>query len=431
MRVLIRYAARNLRRQKARTVLTTTAVVLAVGLVMVGDTVIGGITANLMDAMSRTTGHLRFRHLDYEKESRFSPLDYTLDERQALSERLAGLTEVVRVQPRINFRMMVQYTDESTIVAEDQVLDEDALTDAQIFGEKVVEFAPAIALMPAVEAAADRIDDAVIAGSWFTSDTAAEVVIGKELARRLGVKPGQRVELVSYRGGVTDAEATVVGVFDTGNRVANKLAYVPLAVAESLLDLRDQATEVLVFGSSHWRTAALTRQVEAAGLGAGLEVRPWHDIGIARVMVDLLGFVVGLMLVCIVVVAVAGLLNTMLMTVMERQREIGVLMALGLPRRSIVGAILLEALVFGLLGTAIGLALGLAVSQALVVHGVSLGADTTRNVPLLIDEVIYGVITPWGVARAALIGPVVALLGSLSPALKASAVQPVEAMRSN
>ncbi len=431
MNLLVRYAFRNLARQKARTLLTTTAVVLAVGLVMVGDTVIGGLTANLMDSMSRTTGHLRLRHVEYEKESRFSPLDFTISDRRALVEKLSALEEVERVQPRITFRMMVQYTDESTIVPEDEVVDEDALTDAQIFGEKVVEFAPAVAFLPGVEAEGDRLDEALIAGAWFSAEDAAEVIIGKELARRLRVKPGQGVELVSYRGGVMDTSATVVGVFDTGNRVVNKVAFVPLPVSEQLLDMKDQVTDLLVFGESHWRTAALMSEVEASGLVDGLEARPWYDLGMARVMVQLLGFVVTLMLACIVIVAVAGLLNTMLMTVMERQREIGVLMALGLPRRSIVGAILLEALVFGLLGTAVGLGLGLAASQALVVHGLELGADVNRNVPFVIDEVIHGVITPGGVLRAALIGPVVAILGSLSPALKASAVQPVEAMRKN
>jgi putative ABC transport system permease protein len=119
----------------------------------------------------------------------------------------------------------------------------------------------------------------------------------------------------------------------------------------------------------------------------------------------------------------------MLMNVLERRREIGVLLALGLSRRRVVGAILLEAVILAAVGAAAGTLLGLAGATYLVEHGIELGSAHVANLPIAVGETMHGRLTAVGVVRAVLLGIATAVVGALWPAWKASALSPVEAMR--
>ncbi len=426
---LIRYAARNLTRQKVRSVLTTAAVAFAVGLVVLGNTFINGLGEHTLAEFTRFTGHVQLRHADYDKEWRFAPLDLTVNDFTPLREKLTAVPGVVGVLGRIEFSVMVQYTDESTIVPEDKVVDESTLTDDQIFGRKVVEVTPALGVEPSLERARNRLQRKVIRGSFFSADDAKEVVIGAELARRLNVDVGRKLEIVSFREGIFDAQVTVVGVMDTGSKIENRLAYLPLGLASQLVDLGDSVTQVQVFGDNYKDSSDLRDAVKASGVASHLAVKPWNEVGIFRTIVTLFDTILGFMLVMIVLVAAVGLLNTMLMTVMERQREIGILMALGVTRWRVIGGFLAEATLYGLVGCIIGGLGGVLGSLPLVEHGITLGADNMRGLPMAFEPVVYGILSPAAVGWAIGTGFVVALLGAFWPSFRASRIQPVEAMR--
>ena len=129
--------------------------------------------------------------------------------------------------------------------------------------------------------------------------------------------------------------------------------HVPLDRAEVLLDMHDEVTELLVFGEEFEKSGALLEAIEGAGLADGIATARWENIGLMRSMTPLFDGIMALLLFAILLVAGAGLLNTMLMSVLERQREIGVLLALGLSRPKIVGSIVSEAGIFALAGSAI------------------------------------------------------------------------------
>lgn len=426
---LFRYALRNLLRHRIRTALTTLAVSLAVGMVLIGATFIAGLGESVMTEFTRMTGHVRLRNAQYEKESRFEPLEYSVKGWRGLRDKLLALPGVKRVQARLSFRVLLQYTDESTIVPESAGIPEDKLTDEQIYGRQVIEFAPALGVEPESERTANNLDQKLSAGRWFSAEGAGEMLIGAELAHRLGVKPGDKLLLLSMRQGMTDALLTVAGIFDTGNKMQNRFCYVPIGAAEQLLRVPDEASELLVFGKSYRDADPLARMLLSSGLVDGLEVKKWNEIGIFRLITTIFTFIISLMLSAIIIVASVGLLNTMLMTVLERQREIGVLLAMGLSRGRVVGVFLLEALLFGVAGCLVGGLLGVAGSLYFVEHGINLGSQATRNLPFAVNQTIYGVLTAGSVVTSVGIGLVVAVLGALWPALRASSIQPIEAMR--
>lgn len=424
--MILRYAARNLARHRIRTALTTVAVVLAVGLIIVANALLDGMNTHVFQQFTVQTGHVRVQHEAYERESRFGALDYTVDkrrERQAAMEAVAGVT---RVQARIRFGAMLQSTDLSTIIHDPDV-DEETLTDEQIFGRKVIEMGPAVAIQPSRER--EGLESRLVQGSYFSSDAAPEVLIGVELAKRLGVKPGDSIELLTQRHGLADMSAQVVGVFDFGHRMTNRAVYVPLERAEELLEMADHATELLVFGEDYKQSAELLAALEKSGQVEGLAATRWQEIGMMRSVSKLFDGLLGLLLFAILMVAGAGLLNTMLMSVLERQREIGVLLALGMSRAKIVTAIVSEAVLFALIGSALGVLLGVAGAWPLVQTGLELGADATAAMPVPVSETIHADLTVIAVVRAALIGVFVAIGGALGPALSATRVSPVAAMR--
>ncbi len=429
--LILRYAYRNLARHRARTVLTTLAVVLAVALLLVGNTLIDGLKRHIMGEYTSNTGHVRIRNKSYDKESRFEPLDYTVAPYRELVARIEKIPDVATVLPRIRFGMMLQHTDTSTMLSEAElaaVEDESTLTDEQIFGKKVIEFAPGVAIAPERDAKINKLTQQLVAGTYFDGKDIHEVMLGVELARRLGVKANDSLELVSYRDGVSDAEVRIVGLFDAKNTLANRQAYVPLPLAEGLLRMPNQATELLVFATDITKSGELLTALAQHGLGEDWTLTEWRHIGLMRIVSQLFDVVFGGLTFAILLVAAAGLLNTMLMSVFERQREIGVLLALGLDRRSLVSAILLEAVIFAIAGSIIGALVGSAGSFYLVEHGIKVGA-ASRSLPIAVGDAIHGYFTAAAVVRAMAVGVLTAVVGALWPALKGSSVDPVIAMR--
>lgn len=425
--LLVRYARRNLSRQRGRSLLTVLAVGLAVGLVIVGTTLIEGLVNNFLEEYARNTGHVRVRHPRYDQLSRFEPLEYTVTESAARERALAALPGAVAVLPRIRFGMMLQYTDTSTIVPNDAGVPESELTDEQIFGRKTLELASCTAIDPDKERARSKLESQLVRGRWFSA-AADEIIVGIELAERLSIDVGKTLELISFRDGLRDTSARVVGVFDSGNRLINRGSIVPVAAARALLDLPDQATELLVFAPSLSESRQLLQELRSHPSTTELALAEWRSIGIMRTVTVLFRVVFGALTIAILVVAVAGLLNTMLMNVLERRREIGVLLALGLSRPRIIAAIVLEATTLAAIGAAVGALLGVSGSLYLVHHGIELGSGT-ENLPVAVGDVIYGRLTALNVVRAVALGGMTAVLGALWPAWKASKLNPVDAMR--
>ncbi len=429
MAFLMRYAQRNLRRNPARSALTLFAVVMSVTMLLVGHAVLTGLRGHVVSEFSKHTGHVRLRDSDYEREARFDPLDHVVEDWSALADRIRAVPGVARVTGRIHFRGMLQSTDESTIVPESAGIPEDQLTDEQIFGRKRLELAPGLAFVPSGERDSLKLHERLVGGADFSSDDAAEVLLGADLAARLAVRPGQTIQLVSHRKGVAGIDLVVVGIVRYGNRFYDRLAHVPLNTVQRLLDLEGAVTEVLVTGPGLDAAADLRETLVARGLISGLEVRIWSEIGMARVVSAIFDTVLGVLLFMILGVAGVNLLNTMMMTVLERQREIGTLMSLGLHRGRIVRLFLYEAGLYGVLGSALGAALGTVVAHLAQDYGIRLGAGATQRMLVPMGDTIHPEPTLRGLVLAVSVGVLVSLLGALWPALRASRVQPIDALR--
>jgi ABC-type lipoprotein release transport system permease subunit len=250
------------------------------------------------------------------------------------------------------------------------------------------------------------------------------------MAERLEVTVGDRVTLV---GRATHQQMrrrtmTVVGIYDLGLPEAEKrMAYISLAEAQTLFDLRDQATEVVValqsVGQEKAVVAALQEALPAYEVAAWQELNPEmnQSLQVDKQIMSIFGLVV-------LLIAGVGILNLMLMAVFERTREIGLLAAMGLKRHEILGLFLLEGVLIGLLGALIGGVLGGLIVSAVGQVGIRLSVAEMGEMLALLGDRLYPALQIELLLGRALTIAVIAALASLYPAWQASKREPAEAL---
>ncbi len=185
------------------------------------------------------------------------------------------------------------------------------------------------------------------------------IIVGSELARKLGVHVGDAVSVASTGAGSSGVPRirsfVVVGEFDSGMPDYDAgLAYVSLADAQRLYEMGDGVTGIEVKVSDLYRADAIARDI-ATALGSGYRVRDWmeanHNLFSALKLQKTVYFIV---LLLIILVAAFTVLATLIMVVMEKRKDIAILKSMGAPRAAIARVFIFKGLVIGGLGTLIG-----------------------------------------------------------------------------
>ena len=266
----------------------------------------------------------------------------------------------------------------------------------------------------------------------------ADIYLGDELAKSLEVVPGDRVVLTVSPVGASKPSAAafvVRGTFTTGvNELDASYLQIPLAEAQKLLELGNSVSQVAVLLDDIDRTDAATAAM-AASLGphGDLEVLSWkvalRELYEAIVLDDASLYI---MMTIIFIIVAIGIFNTVLMSVTERTREMGVMMALGTSRRMLFASILSEAVALAFVSAVVGLALGLLGHVLVSKYGIDVAAMVEGDYEFagisfagkIYSTLSVGVVAKW---TAVVMGLVVA--AAIYPAWRATRLEPVEAMR--
>jgi len=283
---------------------------------------------------------------------------------------------------------------------------------------------------PELEAPVGLLARNMARGRYLAADDQDLILIGQAMAAQLKVDVGDRITLL---GRATHEQMrrrtmTVVGVYDLGLPEAEKqMVYISLAEAQTLFDLRDQATEVVVALQSVGQEKAVVAALQAA-LPA-YEVASWQELNPEMnqsLQVD--KQVMGIFGLVVLLIAGVGILNLMLMAVFERTREIGLLAAMGLKRHEILGLFLLEGVLIGLLGSLVGCVLGGLVVVVIGQVGIKLSIAGMGEMMALLGDRLYPTLRIDLLLERALTVAVIAALASLYPAWQASRREPAEAL---
>jgi lipoprotein-releasing system permease protein len=241
-------------------------------------------------------------------------------------------------------------------------------------------------------------------------------VIGTELADDLGVRVGDKVRLTVVDG-ASDV-FTVTGLFDLGNREVNRRwVLVSMRAAQSLLDLVGGVSAIDVTVDDVF---AATTIAESLAAQTGLVADSWMQTN-AQLMVGLRSQDSSSTLIQVfVVLAVAmGIASVLIVSVVQKGKEIGILRAMGTTRRSVLVVFLLQGGIVGLLGSVVGTALGMALGAFFA--SLAVAADGSPLFPVNIGVAL--------VARCTLVAVLTGLLSAVLPARRAARLDPAVAIR--
>jgi putative ABC transport system permease protein len=208
----------------------------------------------------------------------------------------------------------------------------------------------------------------IIDGRDLIGDDTAKVVLAKGVARKLGARVGDVLTLMSVTkgGGTNAADVEVVGIASIGLReLENIMIYMPLRMADQFLMIKSVPLLILVLEKTEYtdETAAFIQQKIMSKLSSKIVIKKWNTIADYYTQVD--GFYQQLLLIIrliIVLVVVFTIVNTMIMAVFERTREIGTLRALGSTKGRIMVMFILEGIWIGLIGGVLGVGAGIGIA---------------------------------------------------------------------
>ena len=376
---LLSMAGRNLSRHKRRTVVTAIALAVGVGLYIAMNSLMTGFT-NLADQNMKDyeTGSAGFFAHGYWDEREQYPLDKLIEQPQQL---IAAMDEQnIPAAPRTTFRgeLIVHYDpfpEDGSLPMGFTAIDPER--DGQVF----------------------ELRDNIRAGRWLESGE--EVIIGGWLAERLGAQVGYTVSVTARtRDGFRQLmDLEIVGIYQTSNPMTDRhTVFVPLDLAEDYLEMQGAVTAIYTL---------LPEQIPGTA-----DLQPLQDIYASSGMqneVELLGFTdmtaefleieemkdqsTAIIMFLLAIIAVVGISNTMLMSVLERQKEIGMMRSIGFRNGEIRRIFMYEAAGIGIIGATAGLVLGSSLVLLLTNYGIDYGElmESTDLTAFRFEGVLYGV----------------------------------------
>lgn len=404
--VFLKLAARGLARNRRRSLITLIAIAVGLaGLVFLWGYV-GGINRQMIgNVTSYLTGHLEVHRQGYHDDP---TLDLAFAGPTALATRLVANGAVAAIAPRVEGRALASGPEKSRgvlVVGVDPQRERDVTTLAR----------------------------AIRQGRYLAANDPEGIVLGARLAEILHVSVNDEVVLVTQAadGSIGAGRYHVRGIFNSGiNLIDGQYVFLTLSGAQELFALEGRVTTLAarLDDLEHLSTAQAALAHE---FGPGYEVLGWERLLPALAGdVEFHEMLTYIILFCVFVVVTLGLANTILMGVMERTHEFGVMLALGTAPGQIARIVLHEAVLLGLAGVVIGDAIGLGVVVWFGGQGIDMSryAQAVQMMPGL-TGIVYPHIGGGELLVLSLLVFATTLAASLYPAWKAAALVPVEAIR--
>ena len=287
-------------------------------------------------------------------------------------------------------------------------------------------------VVPEDEKQVTNLYNRLIEGTYFEDGKRNPIIVGKKLAEKLKIKLKSKVviTLQDMEGNMTGASFKVEGIFETSNT----------AFDESCVFVRkDDLSRVMLMGdnASHEIAVLLDNNeaLDSADLTiksklSGLDVKTWREIMPDVSLVESsFGLTMVIFIGIILLALLFGIINTMLMAVLERTKELGMLMAIGMNKTRVFMMILLETVMLSLVGGVLGILLGWALNLYFGVAGIDLGAWSTAYKSMGFDTLVYTKLSMSVTFEIAVMVIVTGIIAAIYPAMKALKLKPAEAVR--
>jgi ABC-type lipoprotein release transport system permease subunit len=401
--VLLQLAWRNLWRNHRRTTVMLSAISVGVwAMIFMTALTRGMVDQMIVDGIKALPGHVQMHHPDYLDDpsiiNRIPMSDDELDEKFADAGFVAWASRVK--------------------------------VPAVITSERDSRGITLLGIDPAAERDLMFVDYEQVDGRFLTAEDDNGIVIGKKLAETLETEIGKRVVVMSQDpdNDIADRGFRVVGLYSASTgAVEEAYAFVGKRTAQKMLGIEGGTSEVVFVGDDYRNVDAVYESVVAL-VDKTVVVNRWYDVD--TYLGTMMNVMDGFVLVWVVVIFLAlsfGLVNTLLMAVFERVREIGLMLALGMKPASILGQIIIESMLLLGLGLAMGDLLAFATISPLQ-SGIDISFVGKGMEMFGAASVLYPKLYMNDIVLANVVVLVLGFLASLSPAWRASRYEPVEAL---
>jgi len=398
---LYKMAWRDLGRNRRRTLFSMLALGIGLGLlILMAATVAGEVRGALQTSIKLQTGHLQVRAASYNEDKTSLDFKDLIENPDALTAQIVAHPEVAVATPRLYATAIVAVGDTST-------------------GVRLVGIDPA-------SAASAPFKEGMVSGDYLTADDRTGVLLGRTLADKLGLQPGATVNLlVNTSNGDVDQQPFVVrGIFSTGTPSYDETTiFLPLAKAQAIARAENHASAIFILLRNQDQTNAMAQALQAPQY----QVKTYIEMNALLQEFESFATTYMVMLYLIVLAITATvIINTLIMSVFERTREIGILAAMGMRGGRIMAMFIAESSLLAVGGIAMGIALGVALAGYMQTYGFFIGNVGTTGI--MIGERIYAYLTMNDVITLTIMALVITMLAALYPALLAANMEPVEAL---
>ena len=408
----LKLALRNVKRHTRRSLLTAMAIAVTVCALIFANSYFRGLIISAYAGFINTeAGHIRIAHKEYVKRERMLPLDRLVNDTPEITSHLQEIHEINTVLPRLKFHVMLNHAGKN-------------------------EIAIGIGIEPEKEKTRSPVFEQIRSGS-ANLNTKKAMLIGSGLAEKLRLNVGDSL-LVVTRTVYYSQDAMVfgiAGIFHSGLELLdNNNFYINFETAELLLDAKNMASEILIYLDEANQSRIVAKRIEESLLPTlnELAVIPWQHHSILKNLIPYVRQVSAILYGIILFIAALVIFNTMLMAVLERTHEMGILMSMGMKGKSLVNLFILEALLIAVIGCLIGGILGCGLSLYVEKVGLDFSQiidNVEFPIPFLQHNKMYPDFSAHALWQSVFLGILTALLATIFPCLKAAHLEPTEALR--
>jgi len=399
---IFKMAFRDLGRNRRRSFFSALAVAIGLALLMLMASVIQGEMGNAVEgAIQLQSGHIQIRAASYDENKSSLKWEDLVENPDQIASQVAALDQVKVATPRLFASGFLSTGNESAGV--------------RIYG------------IDPPSAANDPYRKGIISGSYLTADDRSGLLIGKPAADKLHLQAGDQVSLSvnTSNGDVQEQSFTVRGIYSTNTYgFDNSTIFLPLAKAQAITQTEKHASTIFIL----LKDISFTDSVASALNVSNLKVLKWEDLNALIVEFETLAnSYIGFFYMIILAITASVIINTLIMSVYERTREIGILSAIGMRGFRIMLLFLAESILLAIGGVILGLILGVLGIYLFNINGFYIGNMGLTG--FVISDTIRAKLTLNNTINVSIMTFVVTLLAGLYPAVMASRMEPVEALR--
>ncbi len=399
---LIKMAFRELLRNKRRSFFSSLALGIGLALLLLMASVISGEMRYSMEtAVKLQSGHLQVQSKTYNEAKNSLAYEDLITDSDAVAGKISGLAPVKVATPRL--------------VASGILTNNDETNGVRLFG------------IDPVSPASDPFKQEILSGDWIQPDDRSGIMIGQALAEKMNLKSGDSVNLMANtsNGDVDQQMFTIRGVFTTRTPAFDDYTVIlSITKAQALTKTEGHASLIYVLLDD----PAQVDDVRAALTTETMQIKTYLEMNDMILQMEEFSrsYMVFIYLIVLAITATV-IVNTLVMSVFERTREIGILSAIGMKSTRIMSMFFIES---GFLAIG-GIIAGLVIGGLMVYYASTVGFyfGDVGSTGLLIGERIYAYMQFNDAVTLTILAFAVAILAALYPAIMAARLEPVEAMR--